>query len=74
MLTLLRKEPPYATLRLTHAFFEQPWENRHNAVDIEPLIEAIASHEGIHALCFPHSPHCAGARGDSGRCNPPAAV
>jgi hypothetical protein len=52
MLALLRKEPPYTGLRLTHAHCEQNLENRVNAVDLQPLFEAVAVHNGLCGLSF----------------------
>ena len=55
MLPLLRKEPPYAALRLTHARCEQ--SNRDNpVVDLQLLLQAVGSHNGILGLSFHRTP------------------
>ena len=55
MLPLLRKEPPYAALRLTHACFGHTMFNA-DAVDMQSLLEAVASHAGLRGLTFVCSP------------------
>jgi len=56
MLPLLRKEPPYAALCLSYARCQQSGDNMGNAVDVQPLLEAIAAHDGIRGLDFAHIP------------------
>jgi hypothetical protein len=56
MIPLLLTEPPYAALRMTDAFYEQRWENRNDAVDVQPLLEAVAVHNGLRGLTLFHVP------------------
>jgi hypothetical protein len=55
MLALLRKEPPYTALRLTHARCDQ--SNRDNpVVNLQPLLQAVGLHNGIRGLSFHRTP------------------